>query len=126
MGSPQSPSGPLASPPGSRGGPGLVVPVPGGQPPTGGAHSSPAPLHPLGARLSCSPSLGPPALFAVAARCRLAARGGGGGRGSAGSGGSGQRSPPQKGVTPPPIWGDKITETRGQNHPKGAITPPQK
>ena len=61
----------------SRGG-GLVVPVPGGQPPTGGgAHPSSATLHSLGARPSCRPSLGPPALLAVAAQCRKA---GGGGR----------------------------------------------
>ena len=57
---------------------GLVLPAPGGQPPTGGAHSSPAPLHPLGARPSCRPSLGPPALLAAAAWCRLAGGGGGG------------------------------------------------
>ena len=49
-GSPQSPPGPLASPPSGCGGGGLVVPVPGGQPPTGGARSSPAPLHPSGPR----------------------------------------------------------------------------
>ena len=43
-----------------RGG-GLVVLVPGGQLSTGGAHCSPAPLHPPGARPSCGPSpLGPP------------------------------------------------------------------
>ena len=59
-------------------GAGLVVLVPGGQPPTEGAHPAPAPLHPSGARPSCRPSLGPPALLAVAARCRLA---GGGGEG---------------------------------------------
>ena len=44
----------------------LVVPIPGGQPPT------------WGARPLCRPSLGPPALLAAAARCQLA--GGGGGR----------------------------------------------
>ena len=73
-----------------RGG-GLVVPVPGGQPPTRGAHSSPVPLRPSGARPSCRPSLGPSALLAVAARYRLAG-GGGEGPASAGGGCSGQRS----------------------------------
>ena len=75
-GSPQSPPGPMAPPTDGRGGGGLAVPVPGGQPPTGGAHSSPASLYPLGAGPSCRPSLGPPALLAVAARCRLAGEGG--------------------------------------------------
>ena len=59
-----------------RGG-GPAVPVPGDQPPTGGAHPSPAPLRPQGARPPCRSSLRPPALLAVAARGRPA-RGGGG------------------------------------------------
>ena len=60
-------------------GSGPVVLVPGGRPPTGGAHPSPAPLRPPGARPPCRSSLGPPALLAVAARHRPA--GGGGGQG---------------------------------------------
>ena len=89
--SPHSPPGPLAPPPGGGGGGGPVVPVPGGQPQTEGPHSSPAPLHPLGARPSCRSSLGPPAPLAAAAWCLLAGGGGGGGRASAGGGGSGHR-----------------------------------
>ena len=85
------PWSPGAAPQQLRGG-GLVVPVPGGQPPTWGAHSSPAPLYPLGAGPSCSPSLGPTALLAVAPGCLLAGVGGRGGPPSAGGGGSGQRS----------------------------------
>ena len=54
---------------------GLVVPVPGSQPPTGRVQSSPAPFHPLGARSLCRPSLGPPALLAAAAWCSLAGGG---------------------------------------------------
>ena len=89
-----------------RGG-GLVVPVPGGQPPTGGAHSSPAPLYPLGAGPSCRPLLGLPALLAVAAWCRLA--GGGGGPVSAGGGGSGQRS--------------RVSGLRGSGPPLALVAP---
>ena len=74
-GSPQSPPGPPAPPPGGPGG------WPGGSGPRGpaadgGSHSSPAPLHPLGARPSCRPSPGSPAVLAAAACCRLAVRGG--------------------------------------------------
>ena len=70
---------PDAAPRRSRGG-GLMVPVLGGQPPTGGAHSSPVSLYPFGAGPSSRPSLGPLAPLAVAARCRLAGGGGGSGR----------------------------------------------
>ena len=65
---------PWRRPPTAAGGGGAVIPVPGGRPPTGGAHPSPVPLRPPGARSS----LGPPALLAVAARRRPA---GGGGEG---------------------------------------------
>ena len=98
-GSPQSPPGAASWQ--SRGG-GLVVPVPGGQPPTGGAHSSPAPLDPLGARPLCRPSLWPAALLTAAAWCPPA--GGGGGVASAGDGRSGQRLAVSglRGSGPPP------------------------
>ena len=68
-----------------------VVLALGGQLPTGGAHSSPASLYPLGAGPSCRPSLGP----FCSPRCRRAVpagRGGGGGPVSARGGGSDQRS----------------------------------
>ena len=78
--SPQSPPGPLAPPPDGRGGAAWWFrsqePAANG----GGAHSSPAPLHPLGAGPLCRPSLRPPAHLAVTARCRLAGGGGGAGR----------------------------------------------
>ena len=61
-----------------RWGGGVVVLVLGAHPATGGAHSPPTPLYPLGARPSCRPSLEPPALLAVAAVCPLAWGGGGG------------------------------------------------
>ena len=84
--------GPLTPPLDGRGGGGLVVLALGGQPPNGGAHSSPVSLYPLGAEPSCRPSLGPPAPLAVAARCRWLGGGGGGGPVSAGGGSLGQRS----------------------------------
>ena len=69
---------PGAAPQRTRGG-GLVVPVPGGPSPTGGAHSSPAPLQPLGARPSGRPSLGP-LLSSLSPRGAASLGGGGGGR----------------------------------------------
>ena len=85
-----APWSPGAAPRLSRGG-GLVDPVPGGGPPTGGAYPSPAPLRPQGARPPCRSSLGSHAPFAVAA-WRRPAGGGGGGLLSAGGGCSVQRS----------------------------------
>ena len=65
---------PDAAPRRPRGG-GLAVLAQGGQPSAGGAHSSPAPLHPVRAGPSCRPSLGPPAPPAVVARRWLAGSG---------------------------------------------------
>ena len=74
---------PNAAPRRPRGG-GLLFLALGGQPPTGGAHSSPAFLYPLRAGPPCRPSLGPHAPLAVAARCRLAGEGATGRRSAVG------------------------------------------
>ena len=58
---------------------GLVVPVPGGQAPTGEAQSSPAPLHPSGARPSAGPHPGPPLSSLPRGGARWPRGGGGGG-----------------------------------------------
>ena len=75
-GSPKSPPGPLASPPSGRQWAAWWFRSWMAGCRRGGAHPSPAPLHPLGAKPLCRPSLWPPALLA----------GGGGGEGRRGLG----------------------------------------
>ena len=68
----------------------LVFPASGGQPLTGGVHSSPAPRHPPGARLSCGPSPRAPLLPSLPSPRCVVPPGGGGGSAVARGGGRGQ------------------------------------